>query len=123
MSMLRAYNDKTISEYNTDMDKLYTDYLSTYPNAKITTQASYPAWVGNDNRLIKKVQDGYKDIKLKPESVFVNSGLENSMFVDKVKNIATIGPTIVNSHEVEETLYVDTLDPYLEVVLYVLEHI
>ena len=68
---------------------------------------------------------GYESIGVKARLVAIHAGLEPSWFSSKRPGMQMIclGPTLKGAHTTEETLYIDTLPPTIDVVLYCLQHV
>ncbi len=93
---------------------------------EMTVGSKYPGWDGNpDSPLLKLSAEAYKSFGVDAELVAIHAGLEPSWFSSKREGMQMIclGPTLKGAHTTEETLYIDTLAPTMDVVLYVLQHV
>ena len=92
-----------------------------------TVGAAYPGWDGDPNtKLIQLIKKGYEEGSGKTVSIIpVHAGLECSWFSQKRQGIqlASIGPKITDPHSVNETLYIDTIEPCVSAILYTLKNI
>lgn len=92
-----------------------------------TVEVSYPGWDGDpDTELIRLVKKGYEEVSGQSAAIMpIHAGLECSWFSQKREGIqlASIGPRIADPHTVNETLYLDTIEPCVSAVLYTLENI
>ena len=111
-----------------DVDKLEDDFRkeSGKYGYELTVMSKYPGWDGDpDTPLLKLAAQGYKSIGVDARLVAIHAGLEPSWFSSKREGMQMIclGPTIKGAHTTEETLYIDTLAPTMDVVLYCLHHV
>ena len=93
---------------------------------EMSVMSKYPGWDGDPNTpLLKLSEKAYKEIGVEAELVAIHAGLEPSWFSSKREGMQMIclGPTLTGAHTTEETLYIDTLAPTMDVVLYCLQHV
>lgn len=79
-----------------------------------------------DSKMIALSQQGYKNAGYQnPEFLAVHGGLECGLFSVYHPGISmvSVGPTITGAHTKEETVYLDTVEPTVGVVAYMLENI
>ena len=90
-------------------------------------EADYPGWDGDaDVSLVKLIKEGYEKSDSGEAAVIpIHAGLECSWFSRKREGIqmVSIGPRVDNAHTVQETLYIDTIEPCVKTVLYALKNI
>ena len=111
-----------------DVDKLEDDFRaeSGKYGYEMSVMSKYPGWDGDPNTpLLKLSEKAYKEIGVEAELVAIHAGLEPSWFSSKREGMQMIclGPTLTGAHTTEETLYIDTLAPTMDVVLYCLQHV
>ena len=111
-----------------DVNKLEADFTaeSSKYGYTLTVLSKYPGWDGDPNSpLLKLCEKGYKSIGIDARLVAIHAGLEPSWFSSKRPGMQMIclGPTIKGAHTTEETLYIDTLAPTMDVILYCLHHV
>ena len=111
-----------------DVDKLEDDFRaeSAKYGYEMSVMSKYPGWDGDPNTpLLKLSEKAYKEIGVEAELVAIHAGLEPSWFSSKREGMQMIclGPTLTGAHTTEETLYIDTLAPTMDVVLYCLQHV
>ncbi|MCQ2796357.1 MAG: M20/M25/M40 family metallo-hydrolase [Bacilli bacterium] len=92
-----------------------------------TIDSYYPGWDGDPKTdLINYLKEGLAlSYKEETKLVATHSGLECAWFASKRDGIklASIGPRIDNPHTTSETLYIETVKPVIETVLYTLKNI
>lgn len=105
-------------KYDADSKKLGYSFI---------IESNYPGWSGeSDTELIKLVSKGYQKATGKDtDIVAIHAGIECAWFSRKCEDIqlVSIGPRIDDCHTVNETLYIDTVKPCVETVIYTLENI
>ena len=111
-----------------DVDKLEDDFRaeSGKYGYEMSVMSKYPGWDGDPNTpLLKLSEKAYKEIGVEAELVAIHAGLEPSWFSSKREGMQMIclGPTLTGAHTTEETLYIDTLAPTMDVVLYCVQHV
>ena len=111
-----------------DVDQLEDDFRaeSGKYGYEMSVMSKYPGWDGDPNTpLLKLSEKAYKEIGIEAELVAIHAGLEPSWFSSKREGMQMIclGPTLTGAHTTEETLYIDTLAPTMDVVLYCLQHV
>ncbi|MEG1579011.1 MAG: hypothetical protein RR336_09630, partial [Oscillospiraceae bacterium] len=85
----------------------------------------YPGYDGDpDSPLMKLTERAYLSMDVQAEPIAIHAGLECSWFAFLREGIqmVCIGPTVENAHTTSETLYVDTVEPVIQAILYCLEH-
>ncbi|MCF0227372.1 MAG: M20/M25/M40 family metallo-hydrolase [Malacoplasma sp.] len=130
-TLYRSFNKATIKilakacdDAVDDAIKLAKDEALEFDFAGINSE--YDPWLpADDNPLRKILVDGYKSANITPKEYYTTGGLECSWWFkyQPTINIATTGPTVINAHTYNETLYVDTLDPLMQIVLYTVQHL
>lgn len=111
-----------------DVNKLEADFTAEAAKYgySLTVMSKYPGWDGDpDSPLLKLSEEGYKKIGVEARLVAIHAGLEPSWFSSKREGMQMIclGPTIKGAHTTEETLYIDTLAPTMDVILYCLHNV
>ena len=91
---------------------------------KIDEESNYPVWDANkNNKMVELCEEAFKKSNTKYEILTGNGGVEPTWWVNANKDIqvASIGATITDAHNCKETLYIDTLQPTIDAVLYVID--
>ena len=124
----RSYNVDLLHLIDTNIEAKYEQYLKSIDtNAKITQVAYYEPWVPEaDNPMKIILRDGFKSANINdPIMEYCPGGLECSWWFKKQPeiNIGVIGPTVTDPHSIYETIYLDTLDSMLQVLVHTLRNI
>jgi len=98
---------------------------------KKTEHNDKPVWEKkDDNKMVQALLDGYKNMSIKPSTWDNHGWLEISTFIEAYSgagfdrpDMSCLGPEIRNSHEVDEEVWTDSLNPCLGAMLYTIEHI
>lgn len=98
--------------------------LAELVNAAFSTDADFPNWEpASDSELVKRFNKAYSDT-FQTEAKFesIHAGLECGHFARAFPDMDMIacGPTITGAHTTEETLYIDTVDKIVHLLLNVL---
>lgn len=114
------------SSSETEQDNMEAEFLEaadTY-DFDLEKTGETPGWdVDNDSILVAYFQDAYTALSGEELSIDpVHAGLENGWFASKNPDLdsVSIGPTLENVHTVNETLYLDSLDYTIQLVVNVL---
>jgi len=100
-----------ICNYNIELFKKY--------NFRVYDEYKYPAWRPQTNNFTNRVYKGVKKVFGKSEYKAIHAGLECGVISEKYPNMkfASIGPTIVYPHSVNEKVKIDSIGKTFEVIL------
>jgi len=116
-------------------DQIIHNYINVlgqniFGSTKVTfdTPETSPAWAPlKKNELFDKFAQGFKNLGITPTKRNAHSWLECAYFCQhpnhKNARMIAVGPYIKGAHAVSETLYLDTLDPFISSLLYTLTNI
>lgn len=87
----------------------------------------YYPWPKNENNKIVQIfKEGYESLGVKPNIVDDNAGVEPAWWMDKSDGkitCACVGVEIHNAHSVNETAYIDSINPVVQNVVYALKEL
>jgi dipeptidase D len=111
-----------------DVEALETRFADMAAQAGLvfTALGKYPGWDGApDSPLTRLFESAYAHFGVKAELVAIHAGLEPSWFSAKRPGMQMVclGPTLTGAHTTDETLYLDTLAPTMDVILHALKRI
>ena len=94
---------------------------------KYTVKSSAPPWDGSpDDAIVQLAVKAFKEATEVPTKINASHGaVECANFMDKRPSlkIVSLGPDIRDFHSVHETLYLDSMEPLIKCLLYMLEHL
>ncbi len=97
----------------------------------------WPAPEGNENKLLNRVVESYQGFKYKPKKINSHAWLEIASFprifnspnasdphppYEGYPNMVCFGPTIEETHTINETVWTDTINSYIKVVLFMTQN-
>ena len=100
--------------------------LATLCGAKAVVQdEAYPGWAPNlDSEVLALAKEVAKEVIGKePEVLAIHAGLECGIIGEKCpgSDIISYGPTIVNAHTPDEAVLIDTVQPFWDLTLQILQ--
>ena len=122
--------DKTILDYLAYTATAIYDYFLYVDDATesgFTQGGKYEPWFPKgENPIIDIIKDAYnRTTDITPKDVLVGGGIENSMWfkASPTTSMASIGPTLKDVHSVKEGIYLNSINPFLNVLLYTFKNI
>ena len=97
-----------------------------YEGAIYEPISDYPPWVQDENNPFTKILlEGYKNVGITPKVTKISGGIEPTIWYNKQNalNMGAIGPTVLNAHNVNETIYLDTIEPLVKIILYAIDQL
>ena len=123
----RGYSSSILSIIEENKELLYGKYINKEKyGASMTSVFHETPWFSDlDQPLIKLICDGYQETKLPYRQSYAPGAAELSVWASKRPDmyLGVIGVKMKDPHELTETLYLNGLDDYWRILLYVLTNL